>query len=65
MSDSQSTNASLPAAQQHLALHPMRLQPELEQSILNAKALRKQFLKQRDEVLAGYSIEVRGRAKVA
>lgn len=40
-------------------------EPELEQSILNAKALRRQFLEQMDELLAGYSIEVRLRAKAA
>ena len=40
-------------------------EPELEQSILNAKALRRQFLQQMDELLAGYSIEVRLRAKAA
>ena len=33
--------------------------PELEQSILNAKSLRKQFLEQLDELMAGYSLEVR------
>ena len=40
-------------------------EPELEQSILNAKALRRQFLQQMDELLAGYGIEVRGRATAA
>ncbi len=34
-------------------------EPELEQSVLNAQALRRQFLEQLDELLADYSIEVR------
>lgn len=32
---------------------------ELEQSILNAQSLRRQFLEQLDELLADYSLEVR------
>ncbi|MBK8564115.1 MAG: hypothetical protein IPN76_12450 [Saprospiraceae bacterium] len=39
--------------------------PELEQSILNAKSLRKQFLAQLDEVMAGYGMEVRLRGMAA
>lgn len=39
--------------------------PELEQSILNAKSLRQQFLEQLDELLAGYSLEVRLRGMAA
>jgi hypothetical protein len=39
--------------------------PELEQSILNAKSLRKQFLAQLDEVMAGYGVEVKERVMVA
>lgn len=39
--------------------------PELDQSILNAKSLRKQFLAQLDEVMAGYGMEVRLRGMAA
>jgi hypothetical protein len=39
--------------------------PELEQSILNAKSLRKQFLAQLDELMAGYGMEVRERGMAA
>lgn len=39
--------------------------PELEQSILNAKSMRKQFLAQLDELMAGYGMEVRLRGMVA
>lgn len=34
-------------------------EPELEQSILNAQSIRSQFLRQLDELLAEYSLEVR------
>ncbi len=40
-------------------------EPELEQSILNAQALRRQLLAQLDELLEGYSLEVRLKAKAA
>lgn len=39
--------------------------PELEQSILNAQSMRKQFLEQLDELLAVYSLEVRLRGMAA